>query len=240
MARVLAPPLPEGCPWSGWTPPNVDWCEQELCAFVVNPANTWSNLLYVALGVLMWWEARRLGRRDLAAFGPASVVVGVFSLVYHASYTYFFQFFDFVGMFVFCFLPIALNARRLGWIGQQRELAVHVGGVVAFSAAVPPLFELGVPIQGLVLLLVLVIVGQELTLRARTSSRSAYPWFWTGLALLSAGALLSALDVTRVWCDPTHPFLQGHAAWHLLSAASLYSLFRFYRAIRKGTDLRVK
>ena len=231
MARVLAPPLPEGCPWSEWTPPNVDWCEQELCALVVNPANTWSNLLYVVLGLVMWSEARRLGRRDLAVFGPASVLVGVFSLVYHASYTYFFQFFDFVGMFVFCFLPLALNARRLGWIRPGRELAFQTAGVVLFSAAVPVLFELGVPIQGLVFLLIVAIVAQELALRARSADRSAYPWFFTGLALITAGAVCSALDVTRAWCDPTHPWLQGHALWHVLSAASLYALFRFYRAL---------
>ena len=200
----------------------------------MNPADTWSNLLYVALGVVMWREARRLGRRDLAAFGPASIAVGVFSFVYHASYTYFFQFFDFVGMFLFCFLPLAMNARRLGWIGPQRELAVEAGGVVAFSAAVPPLFELGVPIQGLVLVLILAIVAQELVLRARSASRAAYPWFWTGLALIGAGAVCSALDVTRVWCDPTSRWLQGHATWHLLSAASLYALFRFYRALGEG------
>jgi hypothetical protein len=140
-------------------------------------------------------------------------------------------------MFVFCFLPIALNARRLGWVEPRREVAVHAGGTVLFSAAVPPLFEIGVPIQGLVFALILVVVGQELTLRARAASRVAYPWFWAALALLSAGAVCSALDVTRVWCDPTHAWLQGHAAWHVLSAASLYALFRFYRALSAGHEI---
>ncbi len=32
MPSLLAPPLPEGCPWSGFMPPNIDWCEQELNA----------------------------------------------------------------------------------------------------------------------------------------------------------------------------------------------------------------
>jgi hypothetical protein len=230
VARVLAPPLPPGCPWSEWTPPNVDWCEQELCALVVNPANTWSNLLYLALGVLMWREARALGRRDLAVFGPASIAVGVFSLVYHASYTWFFQFFDFVGMFVFCSLPLARSGRRLGWIAPGSELAVQAAGVALFSAAVPVLFELGVPIQGLVFALIVAIVAVELALLARTPDRSAYGWFFAALALITLGAVFSVLDVTRTWCDP-HSWLQGHALWHLLSAASLYALFRFYRAL---------
>ena len=43
--------------------------------------------------------------------------------------------------------------------------------------------------------------------------------------------LCSALDVTRVWCDPENHWLQGHAAWHLLSAASLVALYRFYAGL---------
>ena len=61
MPRLLAAPLPPGCPWSGFTPPNVDWCEEELCAWIVNPADTWSNLAYVVLGLFMWWAARHAG-----------------------------------------------------------------------------------------------------------------------------------------------------------------------------------
>jgi hypothetical protein len=71
---------------------------------IVNPADTWSNLAYIAFGLWMMREARRGGRRDLALFGPASIAVGVFSGAYHASYTWMLQFFDFVGMFLFCFL----------------------------------------------------------------------------------------------------------------------------------------
>jgi hypothetical protein len=231
LSRLLAPPLPPGCPWSGWTPPNIDWCEEELCAWVTNPANTWSNLLYIALGILMWREARRSGSRALALFGPASVAVGVFSLAYHASYTWFLQFFDFVGMFLFCFTVLTANARRLGWIGVERQTAFYLGGVAAFSALVPPLFEAGIPIQGLVLLLVLAMVAQELALRRRSGPLPAHRLWWTALALIAAAAVCSALDVTRTWCDPANHWLQGHALWHLLSAASLYVLFRFYAAL---------
>jgi hypothetical protein len=33
------------------------------------------------------------------------------------------------------------------------------------------------------------------------------------------------------WCDP-HSLIQGHAAWHLLDAASAYLLFRFWASER--------
>lgn len=227
----LAPPLPPGCPWSGFTPPNIDWCEQELCAWIVNPADTWSNLLYVVLGVVMWREARRRRSPSLAPFGPASIAVGVFSFAYHASYTWMLQFFDFVGMFLFCACVIALNARRLGWIAPRRQGLATLAGVAVPSAFLPALFERGFPIQGLVLALILAIVGQEVWLLRRDGRREAHRFWWLALALLAAAAAFSALDVTRAWCDPSDHWLQGHALWHLLSAASLYALFRFTAAL---------
>jgi hypothetical protein len=226
---LLAPALPPGCPWSGFTPPNVDWCEAELCGWITNPANTWSNLAYLVLGVAMWRIARTSGRNDLRLFGPASIAVGIFSGVYHASHTWMLQFLDFVGMFVFCFVVITRNALRLRWIRPQQQTAFYLAGVVAASAAVPPLFEIGFPIQALVAGLIFGMIGQEIALRR--STRADYRPYFAALALLGAGAAGSALDVTRVWCDPDDHFLQGHAAWHLLSAASLFALFRFYRGL---------
>jgi hypothetical protein len=230
VARLLAPALPPGCPWSGFTPPNVDWCEAELCAWITNPANTWSNLAYLVFGVAMWRIARASGRSDLALFGPASVAVGIFSGVYHASYTWMLQFLDFVGMFVFCFVVITRNAVRLRWIGPRRQTAFYLAGVTAASAAVPPLFEAGFPIQALVGALIFAMLGQEVALRRVTAGADYRPYF-AALALLGAAAVCSLLDVTRVWCDPDDHLLQGHAAWHLLSAASLFALFRFYQGL---------
>jgi hypothetical protein len=234
MPRLLAAPLPPGCPWSGFTPPNVDWCEEELCAWIVNPADTWSNLAYVVLGLFMWWAARRAGRSDLRLFGPASIAVGVFSFAYHASYTWLLQFFDFASMFLFCFLVIARNASRLGWIEPRHELRFLVLGVAGSSALVPLLFELGIPIQLSVAACIAVAIGQEVWLRRQTPGA---PWprsYGLGLALLAAAGVCSALDVTRVACDPTDHVLQGHAAWHVLSALSLLAFFRFYETLAPG------
>lgn len=234
MPRLLAPPLPPGCPWSGLTPPNVNWCEEELCAWIVNPADTWSNLGYVALGLVMWREARRSGRSDLALFGPASVAVGAFSFAYHASYTWALQFFDFVGMFLFCFLVLARNAVRLGWVAPAHERRFFALGVLAASASVPPLFELGVPIQSTVALCIAVALGQEWRLRRRAQSAPLPRSYWAGLTLLGLGALASALDVTRVACDPENHVLQGHALWHVLTALALFAFYRFYAALPRG------
>lgn len=207
----------------------MDWCEQELCALVVNPAGTWSNALYVLLGLWMWHHARQSGRADLRLFGPASIAVGVFSGVYHASYTFLLQFLDFVGMFLFCFVVLARNAVRLGWVEARGERRLFGWGVAGASASVPPLFAVGFPIQATVALCIGAALAQEARLR-RTASAPLPSAYWLGLGLLGAAAVCSALDVTRVWCEPTS-WLQGHAAWHLLSALALLAFYRFYAAL---------
>jgi hypothetical protein len=229
MPLLLAPALPAGCPWSGFTPPNVDWCEREACAWIVNPADSWSNLAYLLGALAMWWLARRAARGDLAHFAPASCAVGVFSFAYHASYTWLLQFFDFVGMFVFVGLVLARNAVRLGWLSAARERAFWLAFVAAASACLPPLFHAGIPIQATVFVLILASVAQELALwrRAAPAERSGHASYWAALAALGAAAAFSLADVTRAWCRPDSLW-QGHALWHLLSAAALVLLLRFY------------
>ena len=179
-------------------------------------------------------RARGRASSVLSLFAPASVIVGVFSFAYHASYTYFLQFFDFVGMFLFCFVIITANALRLGWIRSERRVAFLVAGVVLFSAGVPLLSETTIPIQSLVALLIAAILAQEAAAfrrrRAAPGPTDYFP-FVIGLALLATAAAFSLADVTRAFCDPTNHWLQGHAIWHLLTAASLYAMFRFYEAL---------
>ena len=54
---------------------------------------------------------------------------------------------------------------------------------------------------------------------------------WWALALSAVGAAFSAADVTRLFCDPQDHFFQGHAIWHVLTAASFYALFRHHQQL---------
>jgi hypothetical protein len=213
-------------------PPNVRWCEENLCSIVTAPANTWSNLAYVLVGLVMWVAARRLGRSDLRFYGPAAIVVGLFSLVYHASYTFFFQFFDFVGMFVFLDLVILVDLDRLGRIAPKSQLRSWLILVAVSSALVPPLFFAGIPIQLLVVVSIAVWVALEVALLRTRGGPGRL--LWLSLALSAAAGLFSASDVTRVLCDPRNHFFQGHATWHVLTACSFYALFRHHEQLPRA------
>lgn len=223
--------LEPGCPWydlSEMRLPNVDWCEAQRCGVVVEPANTWSNLAYVAVGLTLLWLARDSKSAHLRFFGPAAILVGLCSGIYHASYTFALQVFDFFAMYVFCYLLITVNLRRLHRLSADLWWRRYWQLVVGTTVATVGIDLLEIPIQGIVFVLILTIVGTEAWARRR-DPRGSLRFFFLALACLVAAATFSALDVSRTWCDPEHPFLQGHAIWHVLSALSLLAAYFHYR-----------
>ena len=236
LSSALAPPgltptpIPAGCPWhdlSQYGLPNVNWCEETLCAVVNEPANAYSNGAYLLIAMAMWALGKSVRAAALRRFAPAAVLVGVASFIYHASNTYVTQVLDFLAMFVFCYLLLLINAERLGWLAARAVRRVLPGCVLVSTALTAGLGPLGFPIQALIAALILGIIATEVLLRRR----SAYPMRYFGLAILAltAGAVGSGLDVSRRLCDPQSHLLQGHAAWHVLSAVSLLFSFLHYR-----------
>lgn len=226
--------LTPGCPWyelSELRLPNVDWCEMQRCSWVVEPANTWSNLAYVVVGLALWWLARDAASREIRFFGPAALLVGLFSGIYHASYTFVLQILDFLAMYVFCFLLLTVNARRAGWLTAEAWPARFAQLVVGTTLLTVALDFLEIPIQGIVLLLILAIVASELRLHRARPAGASLGFFVLAMALIGTAAVFSLLDVTRTWCHPQHPFLQGHAIWHVLSAGSLFAAWLHYRQL---------
>ena len=157
--------LDPGCPWSSlsaWRRPNVDWCELQQCSWVVEPANTASNLAYLLVGLGLIWLARGSASQHLRLFGPAAVVVGLCSGIYHASYTFALQILDFAGMYVFTYLLLTINARRLGWLPPERWFRGFVQLVLLTTLLTVALDFLEVPIQSIVGLQIGGVLASEL------------------------------------------------------------------------------
>lgn len=227
-------PIPEGCPWWDWERPNLRWCEEYLCSWIVTPANTWSNLAYLVAAYSMHRRIKGDVKRLLWLFVPATIATGITSFAYHASVSRFFQLFDFFGMFTFTVLGVVLNLRRELWLETRHTTLAYIIGLLIASIAVP-VFEiiLGLPIQATVLALVIIQLLQELRLRLgryrkHPHLKPPYTRFKQSLFFLAVALVCSVADLTRKWCDPQNHFIQGHALWHVLSAVGLYCLFLFY------------
>lgn len=226
-------PVPPECPWqtlAQYGPPNVKWCEERLCALVNEPANAWSNLAFVAAALAVAALARRgapLRSTALRAYPALLVLLGACSFAYHATNVLVTQLLDFFGMYLLCLSLLAINAARLGRLAPRRVIPASLLGSAALSLVTGLLTRAGAPIQALVGALIAAVVATELRCPGPRPGRT----FALALALLGAAALCSALDVTRVWCDPADHVLQGHAVWHVLSAGGLVAAFVHYRRV---------
>ena len=233
VEQLFAP----GCPWwelrVAWGEPNVKWCETTLCAWVNEPANAWSNLAYVAVSLecLRGWVATR--NRALSRFAWTTLFVGATSFAFHATNNFGTQLMDFVGMYVLVFLLVALNLHRLELVPEARVLPLHVGLTVGCTLLIPVMRSAGLPYQLVVLVAILVIVGTEIRLFQRAGARRQGQDFGWAMGLMAVAAVCSAADVSRRWCEPDNHWLQGHAAWHLLSALALLFAARHYARVEQ-------
>ncbi len=104
-----------GCPWSDWSPGNLVFCEAELCSWVREPANTWTNAGFLAAGL---WLLRRHARQrapgervgPIALVPVAAILTGAGSALFHASKVYALQLVDFGAMFLLSALLLAKRA----------------------------------------------------------------------------------------------------------------------------------
>ncbi len=219
---------PAGSPWSGYAVATMRYCETNLCGWIAQPANTFSNLGFVIVGIwLAVMSARRADARPLKLIGPIAIVLGVTSFAYHASYTFFWQFFDLASMFLFSTLLLVLNLQRLGVLSQRALVPTYVA-LNAVSMALLWMIKgkVGIAIFGLQILAAVIVEG---LVSISATTRVNYKDLWRTLATFLAAYTFWILDYTGAVCSPGNHVLQGHAAWHVLNAFCFVFMYRFYR-----------
>lgn len=223
--------LEPGCPWvplREWGGlPNVKWCEETLCSVVAEPANTWSNLAYVAVAVFLFVVTRASTSRVQRFWPWAAFWVGVTSGAYHATVAFATQVFDFWGMYFFFSLVLLLNLVRLGAVPRHRFFGALWSSIFGLTALTVVIGKLGLPVQGIVVVLIAATLATEVA--ASRGRGVGHRWLFATLAFLAVAFGFSAADASRAWCDPTSHVLQGHAIWHVLGSVSMACAFFHYR-----------
>jgi hypothetical protein len=228
-------PHPPNCPWHAAAEqvgaPNIKWCETSLCGWISEPSNTWSNVLYLVLGLVVYLQCRRSMHLELRWMGPAMMVMGLLSGLYHASNNYVTQWLDFLGMFLLIDWFLVINLRRNGWIAVGHSLRSFAAIFSVSLLLVHAMYLLHGPFQVLVALTSVAVIATEFTARRHVAERVPLRYFGFGLALMALAQTASLADLTRALCDPDNHFVQGHAAWHLLSAIALFCSVQHYRQL---------
>ncbi|MGQ9815160.1 MAG: ceramidase domain-containing protein [Candidatus Roseilinea sp.] len=232
--------------WAGWQPatcmPDDCFCEAIRPGPIAQPVNTYSNLAFVLVGLLILGAspARPVtagpadGRANLMLSQPAypivlgasTVVIGLGSLFYHASLSFAGQWFDVMGMYLLATFMALYGLARIrpmrGWLFALIYAAVN-GVLGALLIAVP---EIRRQIFAGLILAVIALEGW-ITLRRRPPMRYAY--FGAALVSFAAAYAIWLLDNARVLCAPGS-VLQGHALWHIGGALAAGLIYAYYRS----------
>ena len=234
--------------WRGWLGADVgrgaNFCEAAREWVVRQPANTFSNMGFVAAGLLIAWHAGIRGNigtnlsmhRQLAtAMACLVVLLGPGSAAMHATQSAIGGHLDMLSMYLFASFAAAYATMR--WLrgGTQLLAATFVGGV-AFCELVG-LWGVKLPVvmhpgNAAFALLLVVATALEALIMRRSEAHARRRYAYASLAsILTAFAIWNA---TKDWlCDP-HSLIQGHAIWHVLGAVSAYFLYRYYASEEVG------
>ncbi|MBT3981145.1 MAG: hypothetical protein HOE90_07310 [Bacteriovoracaceae bacterium] len=231
--------IAKSCPWydlqQRFGPPNVKWCEETLCQYITEPANTWSNLGYMLLSFIIIYLIRKNKVEGyLKLYAPIVFIMGLFSFIYHFSLNYLTQYLDFFGMYFFIGIAIVGS---LSWNKQKSvaQASLIILAVVVVNSLLFALFPfIGIPIQTIIGLNVLFAVAIELRNKFVLKINLQYKNLVISLCLFSVAHIFQVLDLKRILCDPTNHFFQGHAMWHLIGGVGSLFVFLHYSQKRES------
>lgn len=231
-----------GPDWSRFAPATCTetrcFCEMPRAGgLLLQPANSLSSFGYVFAGLLMILVAQ--SRDWISAFPPlaatilggAAIIVGIGSVLLHATLTLWGQFFDVLGMYLISgfFLVSALAKWRN--IPDRRAMIYYVllcAVLVAILYALPEVRRWLFAVVLLIAIIVELVFARPLRPQVRTG------YYVAGLIANIVAFTIWNLDQNGQLCAPGS-VLQGHAIWHLLGAVALWFAFLYYRSERPVT-----
>ena len=217
------------CPWSNWEPPALTFCEEALCAWIKTPANAWSNLSFLIVGIVIYYLERKNKDRSLAGYGLMAIAIGLLSFFYHASLTRYGEICDLASMFLIGIFLGRTNMERMGWLTPaQGRIFSWVGNILSTSL----LFwikALGAPLFFVQCMFALAL---EVILSRTGRGAATYRYFKWGFYSWITAQTIWFLDLKKIVCYPTVHWIQGHAIWHLLMSGLTWFIYKHYAQMK--------
>lgn len=224
------------CPWyemeQKFGPPNIKWCEERICAFINEPANAWSNLLFILVGLFLVYRGVKsknpaMGKFDVL-FGVIVIFMGGTSFFFHASNNFLSQLFDYIGMYFYIYFLLCISLHNFKLVSANAAVYIFFSCViVSTSLVLVSKYLFAFPYQIIVGISALTLAG----LQARGwFTDPKYPkkhlLLCLGSFVIAAG--FSYSDISRAFCDPTNHFIQGHAIWHIFCAIGAWFSYHVF------------
>lgn len=218
------------------------FCEAFRPGIIKQPVNTWSNLSFIFVGLLIGWQQSNGAEgqnhnpftRTLfypTFFASLAVLLGPGSMAMHASTTAIGGFFDMLSMYLVASFMLSYALERLfGWSPRQFMFCFFIALAVCISIERGPVRHVFGIESILLIFATYVVVASALELyfvMFRKSGASGLMAFAFIGAFVVAFAIWNLSLTGNVLCNPDSIW-QGHGAWHILNAVSVYFIYRYY------------
>ena len=207
-----------GPDWSVYAPASCTatrcFCEMpRIGALILQPANSWSSLGFVLAGFLMivlaWGPGWRSAMTPVAAsaFGVTAIIVGLGSVLLHATLTLWGQFFDVLGMYlVGSFLLVSALAR---WRGIPDRRAMLLYGLLCVALVV--VLVVAPEVRRWLFAVVLILaIALELGFARPRRPGVQLRFYLLGILVNAIAFAIWNLDQHGLACSPSS-LVQGHA-----------------------------
>ena len=244
LAAVLAATLLLfilGPDWAAYAPATCTatrcFCEfPRLGSLVLQPADSFSSYGYVFVGCLMIVLTRgdnwRSGfdRNAAAFFGLTAIVVGLGSVLLHATLSLWGQFFDVTGMYFTSGFMLVCALTRWRRLTDRQAVILYC---ILLAVLLTLLYQLPEVRHWLFAVVLIAAIMAELIFARPRRNGAKAGYYLAGIATKALAFTIWNLDQRGIVCAP-HSLLQGHAAWHLLGATALWLTFCYYRSERRA------
>jgi predicted membrane channel-forming protein YqfA (hemolysin III family) len=212
------------CPWHFLAQQPYAFCEAQLCSWVQQPANTYSNLAYLVTAYFIFKDKQGADRPARLFFSWAILALFIFSTLFHASGTTLGKMADVGAMFI-----ISMGLLSFAFGRTLRLSALHTQ-LIFWAGLVPSLAFLFLMGQGgpLFLAEILFAVGLEVRLMRQKHDALAKMPLIKSLTAFVIAFIMWILDVKKILCWPDFHYLSGHAIWHIFCATALWFVYRAY------------
>jgi Ceramidase len=216
-------------PWAGLEPGKITFCEAGVGGWVQEPANAYSSVAYIVVAAYLFRRSMGTAAHALALVAVTGLLMGCGSFFFHASRAFVGEFVDEASMFLLSGLMLTLALRRLrAWTTATCVRAYGVLSVVSVSllAAMKSVGVLVFAVHVLVLLVLEVNLAWQ-DARAPGGPQIESRDLHRLVATFGAALAIWSLDLTRLVCRSGAHVFNGHAVWHVLTAACLVFYHRY-------------
>lgn len=211
------------CPWgplANQLPQHL--CESNLCAYVVQPANTWSNISYLIVAIVILRQKSLTS--DKYWFFIMSFCLFIGSTLYHMTGTYWGRNLDVGAMLILSSFVLSLTFVR--FLSLKRYWVWVISGISL--ALTLPQVQMGRGGAIFVLQCIVAALVEFVHFKKAGVTAEQKKWLAQGLGFFLFALALNLIDMKRIYCLPDNNVITLHAVWHLICGYCIFMIAKYY------------